>query len=103
MLKAERRQRSFSFSAEGKCRHPNVRPLGLAEAEQLLRNAPLKDVIVEDEEVEEMIKPQLPMTRNRVEDLRVQASTSCTLRFLHNELILMDFFVKKTCDITCSN
>ena len=65
MLKTERRRRTFSFSAEGKCRHPSLKPVGLAEAEHLLRDTPMKETIIEDEELAEMMLPQLPQAHNR--------------------------------------
>ena len=106
MLKSERRSRSLSFSytayqgestaqgtahvsgaiivpccsvAPGRCRHPQVRPLGLAEAEQLLRNAPLKEepapLTEEGETMEEYLdatNPKLPTSNSKLEEKKVR-------------------------------
>ena len=70
MLKTEYRPRSSSFTvAQGRCRHPGLLPVGLAEAEALLRAAPLKEAAEDSDAGEEaglaeLVRPELPAARD---------------------------------------
>jgi hypothetical protein len=45
MLRSEQRPRSLSSAFRERCRHPGLKPVSVAEAEQLLRKKPLKDLV----------------------------------------------------------
>jgi len=78
MLKSERRGRSLSFSyTTGSCRHAKAKSLGLAEAEELIKQRPLKSieeagggdtggagVDVDEDELLQLLTPKLPEATN---------------------------------------
>ena len=87
MMKTEHnlryRPRSLSFCYDtDRCQHPNLRPLGLHEVEQVLRqNAPL----LEQDEIEYGqlldIKPKLPYTESDEEERKFQMLKNLTCRY----------------------
>ena len=78
------RPRSLSF-AYGKehCQHPKIRPLGLHEAKQLLKNHRL---LVQQEDIDTPLdeKPKLPFADGEEEERKIQTLEDITARYENN-------------------
>ena len=97
MLRTEKRNRSISFTGDrGQCNSPRLRPLGPAEAENLLKNIPMQLNEVDEEEME-YIHPKLPTPHGPEEEEKIDELSTMTSKFhltdahlLHIEKRMLD-------------